>query len=83
MNRIAKTSIYAIVIGIVLTLISFFYGYGKGGGGGMGFPFSWLDYTVIPSFTGYTIYWSGLILDILVWSVVSFLVLFALFRKKK
>jgi len=83
MEKLTKISIYSIILGIVLTLVTFLKGMGLVGGGPIGFPFPWLHYTVLPSFTGYTANWVGLILDILIWSAISFVVLFILFRRRK
>jgi len=83
MEKLTKISIYSVISGIILTLVTFLKGMGLIGGGPIGFPFPWLHYTVLPSFTGYTPDWTGLILDILIWSVISFVVLFILLREKK
>jgi hypothetical protein len=82
MEKLIKITIYSVICGIILTLVTFLRGQPIGGGP-IGFPFPWLHSTVLPSNSGYTFDWTGLISDILIWSVISFAVLFVLFRKKK
>lgn len=82
MKKLEKISIYSIIGGVILTLITFLEGHPIGGGP-IGFPFPLAQLTVQPAFTGYTYDYIGLILDILIWSIISFVVLFVLFRKKK
>jgi hypothetical protein len=83
MKKLTKITIYSVICGIILTLATLFLGGQPIGGGPIGFPFPGLHSTVLPSNSGYTFDWTGLILDILIWSVVSFVILFVYFKKKK
>jgi len=95
MNKLTKTLIYSIIVGFIFTLVSLastvditFSGY-AGLGVYRGFPFTWLHTNVIGTgnpiiyTTTSEIFLGGVILDFIFWLVVSFVILFFYFKKKK
>jgi len=94
MKNLTKLLIYSLFVGFVLTIVSLASTVDIGGGyAGLGtyrgFPFTWLHTNVIGTGNPITytrtseIWWGGLVLDFIIWSVVSFVILFFYFKKKK
>jgi hypothetical protein len=95
MKNLKELLIYSLFVGFILTLVSFvstvdisFEGY-AGLGTYRGFPFTWLHTNVFGTGSPMTytktseIWWGGLVLDFIFWSVVSFVILFFYLRNKK
>lgn len=94
MKKLTKTLVYSIIVGFVLTLISLAstvdisFEANLGEGTYRGFPFTWFHTSGIRTdnpitFATSEILWGGFVLDFVFWLVVSFVILFFYFKKKK
>lgn len=83
-----KFAVESVVGGAVITGISFLYNSIPSGivgaNGWYGFPMTWISYLVVgPQYSPWSISWTGLIVDIVIWAIVVAIVLTLLKRYKK
>ena len=80
-----KLIISSLIIGIVITLITGLFTHPDiVGANWWGYPLTWLTQAVLsPEYSPpLNINWLNLIIDIVVWTIIAFVILVAIFRKK-
>jgi len=82
-----KMVVYAVVAGVVITLLTGLIGHTPEmlvGAVYSGYPFAWLEMMVVaPQYFPWVVRPIRLILDIVVWAVVVWVILFAVSKAKK
>ena len=87
MKKIIYLLIFAVLLGVVIALLSGLVGNlftGMIGGSYWGYPFSWISRAFYePGHYGPMIYdLFALVIDIVIWSLISFGILYITFKKK-
>ena len=68
--------LYSIILGVIITIASSLFTSTGGmiGVQGSGFPFIWMTQAIYPG-ASIQIYWTGLILDIIFWTVIALIII--------
>ena len=82
-KRISLSIIVSIIYGSAITLITGFFTHKiLIGATWFGYPLHWLVRMVVsPEYFPYKIVWLNFIIDIIIWSVIVFIILVVIFRK--